>query len=447
MSRARGSLRCEEAARSGKRTTGMTRSIRVAALQLRAHDLAEFETAFEHALSRVSDAAARNDLLVLPEGTIPAYVLGSNRIDDRVVDAAIDRLAAIAARHAVAIVAGAALRTERGLVNAAVVIDGDGRIAGIAGKLFLWHFDRKWFVPGDTLTPIDTCVGRIGALVCADGRIPTLANALALRGAEILAMPTAWVTSGRDPQHLENVQADLLARVRAYENGVPFVAANKCGTEVGMVAYCGKSQIVDARGNVVRAASEDAEETIEAVVEPAPRRNAMDVLAAPNVRSGSGSNETLRVAISPHALPPDIAERLELLDAAYAIAPDGLDSREDLDRVACVVALRAEAIADPRVLAGHRRSGARVAIVDVRAHSSWTLPLVRARAIELRMYVIVFDRPSERAYAVDPDGVVVAGTFGAYRIASFSLDLHKTTQTLVAPGTDIERGLDLIASL
>ena len=58
-------------------------------------------------------------------------------------------------------------------------------------------------------------------------------------------MPTAWVTSGRDPGALENVQADLLARVRAYENGVPFVAANKCGVELGIALYCGKSQIVD----------------------------------------------------------------------------------------------------------------------------------------------------------------------------------------------------------
>ena len=69
-------------------------------------------------------------------------------------------------------------------------------------------------------------------------------------------MPTAWVTSGRDPTSLENVQADLLGRVRAYENRVPFVAANKCGSELGMVAYCGKSQIVDSRGEIVALANQ-----------------------------------------------------------------------------------------------------------------------------------------------------------------------------------------------
>ena len=85
-------------------------------------------------------------------------------------------------------------------------------------------------------------------LVCADGRLPTIARTLVERGAEILVMPTAWVTSGRDPRALENAQADLMINVRARENGVPFLAANKCGVERGAVAYCGKSAIVAADG-------------------------------------------------------------------------------------------------------------------------------------------------------------------------------------------------------
>ncbi len=39
-----------------------------------------------------------------------------------------------------------------------------------------------------------------------------------------------------------------MVNVRARENGVPFVAANKAGVELGAVAYCGKSTIVAADG-------------------------------------------------------------------------------------------------------------------------------------------------------------------------------------------------------
>ena len=88
-------------------------------------------------------------------------------------------------------------------------------------------------------------------LVCADGRLPTLARNLVEAGAEALVMPTAWVTSGRDPAVLENVQADLMVNVRARENGVPFLAANKCGVERQAVAYCGKSAIVSGDGSFI----------------------------------------------------------------------------------------------------------------------------------------------------------------------------------------------------
>ena len=66
----------------------------------------------------------------------------------------------------------------------------------------------------------------------------------------------------------------------------------------------------------------------------------------------------------------------------------------------------------------------------------------RVRAIELRMYVIVLDTQSGRAYAVDPDGAIVCGTYADYRVASFTFDPARTRQTLVAPGTDVLNGLE-----
>jgi predicted amidohydrolase len=426
----------------------MTRTIRVAAVQLQAHDRDAFARTLDAIVAAADEAAATARLVVLPEGTFPSYVLGDEPVDAVAVDAALDRLRDVARRRGTTIVAGAAIRSHDSPLpyNAAVAIDRDGSIAGHADKLFLWHFDRRWFSPGEHLEPVGTSIGRLGMLVCADGRLPTIARTLVDRGAELLVMPTAWVTSGRNPRALENVQADLLARVRAYENGVPFVAANKCGAELGMVAYCGKSQAVDANGTVVAMAGELEPETVRATLEignPHPHR-APEERISPRKAPVSGIT---RIAVTPDPLPHDIGPRLELLEDAYAIAP-GLDParRAALEELPAAF-VGDECVLDPAGLAAYRRAGYALAVWETHVRSSWTQPLARSRALELRMYVVVIDRGGDRAFAVDPDGAPVAGTFDGYRLASFALDWRKTADTGVAPGTDVEAGLQRIAGL
>jgi predicted amidohydrolase len=261
----------------------------------------------------------------------------------------------------------------------------------------------------------------------------------------MLVMPTAWVTTGRNPDALENVQADLLGRVRAYENGVPFVAANKCGAELGMVAYCGKSQIVDGRGEAIAIAPEREAATLKAVVsvgEERPKRAA----AADVAPRGTALEQPTRVGISLDAY-SDLDLRLELLDDAYFLSPHHGERFAALDHVLPSIGVGDEAIADPGTLVSFRRAGYRVAVWAAGARSEWTERIARARALELRMYVIVFDGGADRAYAVDPDGTIVAGTFGDFRLASFVLDPRKTVETTVAPGTDIFEGLERVAAI
>lgn len=423
----------------------MQRTLRIAALQLRAHDRSAFSERLPALLERIAAAAAGADLLVVPEGTMPAYVLGDAGLDGAAPEEAIESLRAIARSSRCVIVAGVATVMDRTLRNSAIVIDTDGSIAGRADKIFLWHFDRKWFAPGDELAPIRTSLGVLGVMICADGRMPGIARALVDAGAELLVMPTAWVTSGRNAAALENVQADLLAQVRAFENNVPFVAANKCGVEDAMVAYCGKSQIVDRDGRVVAMASERDEETIAAAIDlqaPAPFRSP---LSAPAPR-GAALDRSIRLAISPYALPTDIERRLNVLDAEVAIAPGAAAGIAALDRSVPSVTLEATAAFDPGTLVAYRMAGYRcVVIVSGDAHP-WLERIARARALELRMYAIVLER-DQRAYAIDPDGVCIAGTFEGFRIASFSLDAQRTQVTAVAPGTDIAAGIERVASL
>lgn len=163
--------------------------------------------------------------------------MGTHPYDGEATRQAVADGRAVARENHIVLVIGAARKIGSCLYNSAIVINADGTLAGSTDKQFLWHFDRQWFVPGERLEPVQTSLGKLGVLVCADGRIPTIAATLVDRGAAVLVMPTAWVSSGRDPEQLENAQADLLARVRARENHVPFVAANKAGVEAGCVLY------------------------------------------------------------------------------------------------------------------------------------------------------------------------------------------------------------------
>ena len=182
----------------------------VAAVQTRAHDRTAFTERWPAHLARIAAAAESGArLIVVPEGTAPAYVIGEEAVDRRELESAAEDVIRIAARTGATVVYGSARPHDGGVANSAYIVTRDG-IAGFADKCFLWHFDRRWFSAGTALEPVDTPVGRLGVFICADGRIPTIPDALVARGAEVLVVPTAWVTSGRDPRALENIQADLM---------------------------------------------------------------------------------------------------------------------------------------------------------------------------------------------------------------------------------------------
>jgi len=316
----------------------------------------------------------------------------------------------------------------------------------------LWHFDRRWFARGEALSPIDTPVGRLGVLVCADGRLPTLSRTLVERGAELLVMPTAWVTSGRDPHVLENVQADLMINVRARENGVPFLAANKCGFEREAVAYCGKSAIVAADGKFVARAAQGEPGIIAgdiAVGAPHrgyPRAPHFDVTA---VRERSQARFAFTPEREAGRLAP-LADLARLADADAVLTPASFARPGDVVRVAGVAigAVDDALIENPDGLVSARLAGLDFFVWTTASSAAETTALARTRAAELRAHIVVLpESPAGRAFAVDPDGIVVAGTFDGLRLASFAYDANRSAATKVAPYTDVLEGLRAVALL
>ena len=249
-------------------------------------------------------------------------------------------------------------------------------------------------------------------------------------------MPTAWVTSGRDPRALENVQADLMAPVRARENGVPLVAANKVGFEARSVAYCGKSQIVAADGTVVALAPQDEETTIGATVAIGP--SLADLAAQIPRGDAHGRRPACRRRCASRSRRTAIRSSQSLAalaDAELVLDPHAHPQSSD------VALVEDEAMVDPRALVAPRLEGVRLFVWHASIDAEWVVPFARTRAAELRAYVVVFDSPRRRAFAVDPDGVVVCGTFGAFELAAFTFDRARTDAWRVAPATDVRDAL------
>jgi predicted amidohydrolase len=441
------------------------RKIPVACVQVRAGARLEFEDRWPGVVSALrSSARSGAKLIVLPEATVPAYVLGQEPVDPVQIERARADVAAVARATGATIVYGTARCEDGQTYNSASVIGPAGDLLGFADKHFLWHFDRRWFARGSALEPIETPLGRLGVLVCADGRIPTLARTLVERGAEMLVMVTAWVTSGRDPANLENLQADLMVGVRARENGVPFLAANKCGVENGSVAYCGKSAILAADGTFVARAPQDAEATISGEVKvgaPAAQHSATLRPDAPPQPCREA-----RIAFCA-ATDPATLERFAFAaaqaDADLLLAPRAPEARPGLPAsiatgraTGCTVAaggvlvgiVDRTIVENPAGLVPARLAGVDLFVWNDAESTPESIALARTRAAELRAYVVALPGSGAgRAYAVDPDGTVVAGTFGEYRLATFGYDRARSGATAVAPHTDVLAGLRAVETV
>ncbi|QGN37177.1 deaminated glutathione amidase [Klebsiella oxytoca] len=87
---------------------------------------------------------------------------------------------------------------------------------------------------------------RVGLMTCYDLRFPELALSLALSGAQIIVLPTAWVNGALKEHHW----ATLLA-ARALDTTCYIVAAGECGTR-----NIGLSRIVDPLGTTLAGAGE-----------------------------------------------------------------------------------------------------------------------------------------------------------------------------------------------
>lgn len=229
----------------------------VAALQLAAEP-----GAIERNLARFAQLAREHaagcDLIVAPELLAAGYDLellarDGAALAEPLEGRTVELTAALSAELGATIAVGLIERDGDALYDSVVVLDPGGALSSYR-KTHLYPPELEHFASGDSLTTVATPAGRVGLMICFEHAFPEVATALALSGAQILAIPSAV------PYGYEHLLV-LRTRARAQDNQLFAIASNLAGD-----AFCGGSLIVDPRGDVLaRAGTRD--EVIRATID------------------------------------------------------------------------------------------------------------------------------------------------------------------------------------
>jgi predicted amidohydrolase len=139
------------------------------------------------------------------------------------------------------------------LHNTSTFFGPDGRMSAVYRKIHLFdvktpdreYLESRTIAAGTEIVTAKAGAATIGLSVCYDVRFPELYRLLALRGAEILAVPAAF-TLQTDKDHWE-----LLLRARAVENQAYVVAPAQWGRKADGRWTYGRSIVVDPWGTVL----------------------------------------------------------------------------------------------------------------------------------------------------------------------------------------------------
>lgn len=232
------------------------RELTVSVIQINASDR-DKEGNIQKILDFLDVAGRRgSDLVVLPE-TFTGTGLGDSEtykaIAEEIPGPTTDRLAAKATEYGMTIIGSLYERGEDGAVhNTAPVIGPSGEIMTTYRKTHLFDPQSRPDIPrvresdkvtaGVELVMTETNQCKIGVAICSDLRFPELFLDYALKGAEIVVVPTAFLAPRAD--HWE-----FLLRARATDNQYFVIGSGMFGTlDTAPIGFVGRSMVVDPWG-------------------------------------------------------------------------------------------------------------------------------------------------------------------------------------------------------
>lgn len=148
-----------------------------------------------------------------------------------------------------------------------LLIDDEGEIIGMQKMVHIAQceqfYEQDYYIPSEEgFSVFDTKFGKIGIVVCFDRHYPESIRTEALRGAELIIIPTA--NTKAEPSELFQWEV----KVQAFQNSVNVVMCNRVGMESDM-EFSGESIVVSFDGETVALAGEGEELLIAEIDLPA----------------------------------------------------------------------------------------------------------------------------------------------------------------------------------
>lgn len=214
----------------------------------------------ETALHYIAEAKKNlADLIVLPETFMAFMSTGAKKnyadIAEPLDGPFVTTLSQAAKQHQIHVVCGIyeqKVDEENRCYNTIIILDDEGKLIHKYQKTHLYdafsYNESKNIIPSDNgFEPVKTKFGMIGVLVCYEMRFPEITRTLALKGAEIILVPTAWVAGPMKEEHILS-----MSKGRAIENTVFMCVADQVGN-----IYAGRSVIYNPMGVVLASRGED----------------------------------------------------------------------------------------------------------------------------------------------------------------------------------------------
>ena len=150
----------------------------------------------------------------------------------------------IARRFGTYLIAGLTVRAggDRGR-NESLIMTPSGEVLARYHKLHPYADERNHYLAGAEIVTFKWNDATVSPFICYDLRFPEAFRAAMQRGAEVMVVIANWPVT-----RIEHWLT--LARARAIENQCYVLAVNRIGVDPN-VSYCGRSMIVDFRGDVI----------------------------------------------------------------------------------------------------------------------------------------------------------------------------------------------------
>lgn len=236
------------------------------AIQQMSSVLGDLNTNFKSIVKASIEASLKGaELLIVPE-LAPTGYGAKDALNEKAVTAdqnGLNLLCKTSAEHNIAIVVGYSERSGDRVFNSAAFIT-NGKVQANYHKCQLWAgYEKRYFTAGPPSTVITNYKGlRIGMLICYDVEFPERVRALAKKGVDLIAVPTATPAST-----VATFIAEKMISVRAFENQSFIAYVNHHGND-GNFSYAGLSCIAAPDGTLIAQAEIEGDALLYADIDP-----------------------------------------------------------------------------------------------------------------------------------------------------------------------------------